>query len=188
MAEALRSCPASLLQAAAELMAESGYAATSMRQLASRVGLLPGSLYHHVACKQDLLLNVLLDIVERRIVAWESGSHSRDLGGFIRFMLRRQHSHPRDHVLLRHEVRHLDERQRRWLDQALTRLSLPLRHIIQGAHPHTLDTQRTCHAMFAVIEAADVMRHGPDHLDERWVEERVLAMCRALLQPCSLPR
>lgn len=186
MAEALRQCPASLLQAAAQLMAESGYVAMSMRQLASRVGLLPGSLYHHVACKQDLLLNVLLDVVERRIDAWHNGAYANDLNGFIRFMLRRQRSHPHESLLLRHEARHLDGRQRRWLDQALGRLSLPLTHIIQAAQPRLPDPQRTCLAMLTVIDAAGGMRHEPGHCDESWVEARVLAMCRALLQPCAV--
>ncbi|MFF7061578.1 TetR family transcriptional regulator [Pseudomonas sp. NPDC008258] len=53
MLEAARPCPSSLTQAATELMVEIGYTAMTMRKLALRVGILPGSLYHHVDCKQD---------------------------------------------------------------------------------------------------------------------------------------
>lgn len=47
-----------LLDAAARLFAERGYAATSMRDIAAACGMLPGSLYYHFAAKDDLLAAV----------------------------------------------------------------------------------------------------------------------------------
>lgn len=47
-----------IIQAAAILFAERGYLATSMRDIAERVGLLGGSLYHHVRSKEELFLAV----------------------------------------------------------------------------------------------------------------------------------
>lgn len=47
-----------IIQAAAVLFAERGYLATSMRDIAERVGLLGGSLYHHVRSKEDLFVAV----------------------------------------------------------------------------------------------------------------------------------
>ncbi|MDR7093959.1 TetR/AcrR family transcriptional regulator [Hydrogenophaga laconesensis] len=47
-----------LLDAAARLFARSGYAATSMRDIATEVKMLPGSLYYHFASKEELLLAV----------------------------------------------------------------------------------------------------------------------------------
>ena len=47
-----------ILDAAARLFREKGYAATSMRDIAERVSMLPGSLYYHFAAKEDLLIAV----------------------------------------------------------------------------------------------------------------------------------
>ncbi|MFD2251785.1 AcrR family transcriptional regulator [Pseudochelatococcus lubricantis] len=47
-----------IIQAAAVLFAERGYLATSMRDIAERVGLLGGSLYHHIRSKEELFVAV----------------------------------------------------------------------------------------------------------------------------------
>ncbi|OGA30427.1 MAG: hypothetical protein A3I65_01240 [Betaproteobacteria bacterium RIFCSPLOWO2_02_FULL_68_150] len=47
-----------VLDAAAHLFAEKGYAATSMREIALACDMLPGSLYYHFAAKEDLLVAV----------------------------------------------------------------------------------------------------------------------------------
>lgn len=47
-----------MLAAAAALFAERGYAATSMRDIGERVGLLGGSLYHHVKSKDALFIRI----------------------------------------------------------------------------------------------------------------------------------
>ena len=46
---------AQILATAAELFAEYGFEQTSMREIAKRVNMLAGSLYHHFATKDDLL-------------------------------------------------------------------------------------------------------------------------------------
>lgn len=47
-----------ILAAAASLFAERGYAATSMRDIGERVGLLGGSLYHHIRSKEALFVRI----------------------------------------------------------------------------------------------------------------------------------
>lgn len=47
-----------LLEASARLFAARGYIGTSIRDIASEVGMLPGSLYYHFKSKEDLLLAV----------------------------------------------------------------------------------------------------------------------------------
>ena len=47
-----------LLEAAAALFAEQGFRATSMREIAKAVGMLPGSIYYHFPSKDDLLLAI----------------------------------------------------------------------------------------------------------------------------------
>ena len=46
------------MDAGAKLFATKGYKATTMRDIASATGMLPGSLYYHFASKQDLLLEI----------------------------------------------------------------------------------------------------------------------------------
>jgi len=47
-----------ILDVAARLFREKGYAATSMRDIAAAAQMLPGSLYYHFAAKDDLLVAV----------------------------------------------------------------------------------------------------------------------------------
>ena len=63
-----------ILQAAAELFSQQGYGGTSIRDIAGRVGLLPGSVYHYFPAKEDLFVAVhregfgqLIARVEERI-------------------------------------------------------------------------------------------------------------------------
>jgi AcrR family transcriptional regulator len=47
-----------VLDAAARLFREKGYAPTSMRDIAAACGMLPGSLYYHIPAKEALLIAV----------------------------------------------------------------------------------------------------------------------------------
>jgi AcrR family transcriptional regulator len=54
-------------EAAINLFSEKGYAATTMRQIARKAGLAPGSLYNHVKRKSDLLLDIHRNFVDEVI-------------------------------------------------------------------------------------------------------------------------
>lgn len=47
-----------LMDAAAALFAENGFHAVSMRDIAKKTGMLPGSMYYHFPSKDDLLLAI----------------------------------------------------------------------------------------------------------------------------------
>jgi TetR/AcrR family transcriptional regulator, cholesterol catabolism regulator len=74
---------AQLLDAAARLFAERGYHATSMRDLAKAVGMLSGSIYYHFESKEEMLLAVYEQGVERmaqgvdEAIALEAGPWER---------------------------------------------------------------------------------------------------------------
>lgn len=59
----------SIRQEAVRLFAERGYAATSMRDIADAVGLLPGSLYAHLESKELLLLDIIETGIDEFLVA-----------------------------------------------------------------------------------------------------------------------
>jgi AcrR family transcriptional regulator len=48
-------------RAGLQLIYEHGYEAMSLRQLAAEIGLAQGSLYNHIATKQDLLFKLIFD-------------------------------------------------------------------------------------------------------------------------------
>jgi TetR/AcrR family transcriptional regulator, cholesterol catabolism regulator len=54
-----------IYQAAALLFQEKGYAGTSMRELAQKVGLEASSLYSHIASKEELLSEICLTLANR---------------------------------------------------------------------------------------------------------------------------
>ncbi|HDS1725040.1 TetR/AcrR family transcriptional regulator [Pseudomonas putida] len=191
MLEAARPSPSPLTQAATELMVEMGYTAMTMRKLALRVGILPGSLYHHVDCKQDLLLNVVLDIVERRKQAWANRAQPQDLHAYVRFALARQVALPQEEMILRHETRHLHGRHRLWLERAMGQLAEPLHQVIERGcaigQYCVRDTARAAVALLAIIESANSLRVGNAAFEEGWIEQHILRMCNALLQPEECP-
>lgn len=68
---------AAVLDAAAGLFAQRGYAATSMRDIAQAASMLPGSLYYHFAAKEDLLAAVY-EAGVREIVAAVRAAAARE--------------------------------------------------------------------------------------------------------------
>lgn len=54
-----------LLDAAARLFAKQGYRATTIRDIGSAVGMLPGSVYYHFSSKHDLLAAVYEEGAQR---------------------------------------------------------------------------------------------------------------------------
>lgn len=54
-----------ILAAATRLFGEYGYSGASMRDIAKAVGVLPGSLYAHIASKEALLLEIIEGGVDR---------------------------------------------------------------------------------------------------------------------------
>lgn len=52
-----------ILKASAKIFREKGYHASTVRDIAEEVGLLKGSLYHHIESKEQLLMDVIMSAV-----------------------------------------------------------------------------------------------------------------------------
>jgi len=56
-----RNRDAEILEAATSVFSQKGYAAASLQDIADRVGILKGSLYHYIESKESLLFRILED-------------------------------------------------------------------------------------------------------------------------------
>lgn len=65
-----------ILDAAMHLFGKQGYSGTSMRDIAGAVGVLPGSLYTHIASKEALLADIVEDGINRFLAAVRPHAHS----------------------------------------------------------------------------------------------------------------
>lgn len=83
-------------QAALKLFAQHGYAAVSMRQIASDVGVQAGALYNYTTDKQSLLFDLLKGHMDDLLKVWEEaksgGTPIEQLEQFSRFHIRFHHA------------------------------------------------------------------------------------------------
>jgi len=98
--------------AALRLIAQHGYAAVSMRQIASEVGVQAGALYNYTADKQSLLFDLMQDHMTELLAAWQAadiaGSATVRLRAFTDFHIR-FHLPRSDQVFVAYmELRNLD--------------------------------------------------------------------------------
>lgn len=79
----------SIVKEAARLFRVMGYKATSMRDLASAVGMEAASLYNHISSKQELLKVICMEVAERHSKGLlEADSKSDSFMEKIRFLIR----------------------------------------------------------------------------------------------------
>lgn len=60
-----------LLAIAADLFAEHGYVATTVRDIAEAAGILSGSLYHHFDSKESMVDAILSDFIDETLASYE---------------------------------------------------------------------------------------------------------------------
>jgi AcrR family transcriptional regulator len=100
-APSLRS--ADVRDAALTLFAERGYHATSMKDIAAALGLQAPSLYNHVASKQVILRDVMVDTMDALLRAVNGAIATTD--DPIEKLRRATQAHVRFHAVHRREVR-----------------------------------------------------------------------------------
>lgn len=88
-----------LINAAAVVFSERGYAGSSIQEIADRLDILKGSIYHYVSSKEDLLYAVISEIHESAL-ATMAGVTELDLPPLdkVREFVRRHVEHSIDHM------------------------------------------------------------------------------------------
>ena len=96
--------------AAIKLFAQSGYAAVSMRAIASEVGVQVGALYNYTPDKQTLLFQVMYDHMTEVLMAatdTPSASATERLDQFVQFHIRFHAGRPDEIFIAYMELRNL---------------------------------------------------------------------------------
>jgi len=104
---------------AAQVFAERGYAETSVAELAERLGLATGALYHYFQGKEDLLIEICDQLTEPLLAAAREllGQSSADGDARLRALVRLWVAHViahRDHLLVFTQVRHVVDHGEQW--------------------------------------------------------------------------
>lgn len=146
-------------EAALRLIAQHGYAAVSMRQIAGEVGVQAGALYNYTPDKQSLLFDLLHDHMAALLAELEAaaiaGPADAQLEAFTRFHIR-YHLPRRDLVFLSYmELRNLApanfqqiEGQRRQYEDALEAI---LQAGVDAGQFAIRDTRVTTLALIALL-------------------------------------
>jgi AcrR family transcriptional regulator len=126
---------AQIVAAAADLFSECGYHGTSMQDIGERVGMGKGSLYAHVANKEEILLEIVSTAARRFTAAVQPVARGDDpapvkLRTALRAHLRTAvELGPLARVFLL-EARHLQEEPARWIREARDRYDALWRQIV----------------------------------------------------------
>lgn len=143
---------AAILNAAAELLAEEGYAACSMARVATRAGVAAGTVYNHFDNKSGLLVELFRTIVTREVHAvgdaTRGGTAAEQITAVIETFAGRALKHPRRAYALLAEP----------VDPAVDRLRLDFRmafrDVIAAAISHGVRTGELPAQECAVVAAA----------------------------------
>ena len=182
-------------QSAERLFARHGYAAVSMRQLASDVGVQVGTIYNYTKDKQALLFAIMSEHMRELLQAWSREGQTTDpidlLSQFLNFHLD-YHLARRDAVFIAYmELRNLDaanfaqiETLRRQYEDALERI------LIAGKNAKAFDIADTRITTLAIIGMLTevVTWYRPDgrlKLDE--VKSRYREMVLRMVMPRTEP-
>lgn len=104
-------------EAGLNLIVRHGYEGMTLRQLASEVGIQAGSLYNHIATKQQLLFDLVIQHMEDLLAALDAAlagleDPARQLAAFCEFHVRYHIKRKAEVFVINFELRSLDPENR----------------------------------------------------------------------------
>ncbi|MBN9673982.1 TetR/AcrR family transcriptional regulator [Roseibium aggregatum] len=177
-------------KAALKLFAEAGYAAVSMREIASAVGVQPGALYNHFPTKQDILKDLMLSHMAALLAAWENAgfpSAMDPLERFVRFHIR-YHLQRADEVFIAYmELRNLDPENFAAVEAQRNRYEAILTSILEEgstAGRYAVDNPRVAtRAIIAMLTGLPTWYREGGRLTGDEIETLYLTMVRKAVAP-----
>lgn len=180
-----------LRESATKLFAQYGYAAVSMRQIATEVGVQAGALYLYTPDKQTLLFQIMDRHMDDLLDAWakESANPPQDpmekIEQFVRFHIR-FHLDRVDAVFIAYmELRNLSpenfaliEAKRRVYEDLLEAI---LQEGSQADRFFLCDTKLSSYAIIAMLTGVTTWYRGDGRLSVDKIEEIYLCMVRGLV-------
>jgi AcrR family transcriptional regulator len=155
----------SIRRSAADLIAEHGFEAMNLRQLASRVGLTAGSLYNYIGSKQDLLHGLVRAVMEDLLSAVNEQvfPHQQTIGrfqAFIQLHLQFHIERKNDVLIATTELRSLEPHNRREIVRLRNQYESMLSRLIkQGCREHLFDTADPKLAALALLQMLTGVAH-----------------------------
>ncbi|MEP4247440.1 TetR/AcrR family transcriptional regulator [Tateyamaria sp.] len=122
-------------EAALRLFASTGFAAVSMRQIATEVGVQAGALYNYTPDKQTLLFDLMRTHMEELLEAVPSNAKlpaTARLEGFVRFHIAFHHARPDAVFIAYMELRNLEPENFTAIEALRRRYETVLEDILQA--------------------------------------------------------
>jgi len=125
-----------ILRAATGLFYEKGYHATSMREIASLVGIKAGSLYNHFGAKQDILFELAIVVMHEMLAGGQeaikaAASCEDRIRALVEFHVRYSADHRLRAKVADEQLHALDEKRRRDVLVLRDRYEQLFRNILQ---------------------------------------------------------
>ena len=141
---------------ALHLFAERGYAAVSMRQIASKVGLQVGALYNYFPDKQTILSELLINHMENLLQAWHEQKlpekSDKLLEFFVDFHIEYHLNRPEEVFIAYMELRNLNPDNFKKIEKLRNKYELILSNILSdGVHKNLFSCEETKIASLAII-------------------------------------
>ena len=141
---------------ALHLFAERGYAAVSMRQIASKVGLQVGALYNYFPDKQTILSELLIHHMENLLQTWHSQKlpekSDKLLEFFVDFHIEYHLNRPEEVFIAYMELRNLNPDNFKKIEKLRNKYELILSKILSdGVNKNLFTCEETKIASLAII-------------------------------------
>lgn len=148
---------AAILAHALPMIAQFGYAAVSMRQIADAVGVNVGALYNHFPSKQDILVQLMSDHMDGLLAAWNTVDTTdltcaEQLDRFVRFHIDYNLARAHDVFISFMELRSLEPKNHKHIEKKRRTYEDVVRKIIdQGQSSGLFDVADTHVATMSVL-------------------------------------
>tara|TARA_B100000927_G_scaffold231781_1_gene191818 strand:+ start:165 stop:749 length:585 start_codon:yes stop_codon:yes gene_type:complete len=141
---------------ALHLFAERGYAAVSMRQIASKVGLQVGALYNYFPDKQTILSELLINHMENLLQTWHQQKlpekSDKLLEFFVDFHIEYHLNRPEEVFIAYMELRNLSPENFEKIESLRNKYELVLSKILSdGVNKNLFSCEETKIASLAII-------------------------------------